>query len=337
MSQTARPAGAEDVPLPVVDLAPFREGDEAARRATADAIDRACRDHGFFYLAGHGVPAPLIERAFAEARRFFALPIERKAAIAIEHSPCHRGWFAVGGENLDVRRQRDGDLKEGVKIGRDLGPDHPRVRDGTPLHGPNQWPDHLPGWRETWLEYYAALEGLGRQLMSAFAVALRLAPDFFEDRLRLPMCTAGPLHYPPHAGPVSEAQLGAGAHTDFGCLTLLAQDDTPGLEVRRRDGGWLPAPPLPGSFVVNVGDMLERWSNDSYRSTVHRVINRTGSDRYSIPFFFDPDFDADISALPGCVPPGETPRYPPTTGGRHLLERIDETFAYHAARRDGAG
>jgi isopenicillin N synthase-like dioxygenase len=315
--------------VPVIDFGPFLAGSAAERKRVALEIGRACRDIGFFYVVHHGVPLALIERVFAEARRFFALPPERKAEIAIEKSPCHRGWFALGGENLDPAKQKEtGDYKEGIKIGRDLPPDHPLVKAGLPLHGPNQWPSGLPGWKETMQEGYGALSRLGREIMHAFALALELSEAHFDRWLTGPMATLGPLHYPPQSGRITEARIGAGAHTDFGCLTILAQDPVGGLQVRNSAKRWIDAPYVPGSFVVNIGDMMERWTNGLFASTQHRVINTSGKDRYSLPFFFDPDFNADLTVLETCTGPGNPPRYPPTTGGQHLLDRIDETFGY---------
>ncbi len=319
--------------IPLIDFGPFRSGMAAERRRVAAEIDQACRNIGFFYIVNHGVARELVEQTFTEAARFFALPPAEKARISIARSPCHRGYFALGDENLDPARQTTaGDFKEGIKIGRDLAPDHPLVLAGTPLHGPNQWPSNLPGWQEAMERYYAALSGLGRELMAAFGLALGLSEDFFEDKLIGPMATLGPLHYPPQRGRITEQRLGAGAHTDFGCLTILAQDASGGLQVQNCAGTWVDAPPIDGSFVVNIGDMMARWSNDLYASTRHRVINLSGRDRYSLPFFFDPDFDAALTCLATCVSPQRPARYPPTTGGQHLLDRIDATFAYRGTR-----
>ena len=315
--------------VPVIDFGRFLAGDAAARRDTARQIGRACRHIGFFFVVGHGVPDELIARTFAEAKRFFDQPAEVKQRISIDRSPCHRGYFSLGGENLDPAKQTAaGDFKEGLKIGRDLSAEHPLVKAGTPLHGPNQWPDGLPGWRETMEECYAGLTSLGREIMHAFALALDLPEDFFDEKLKGPMATLGPLHYPPQLGRITEQRIGAGAHTDFGCLTILAQDETGGLQVQNCAGGWVDAPPIPGSFVVNIGDMMARWTNDLFASTRHRVINVSKRDRYSMPFFFDPEFDTDLTCLGTCQDTGNPPRYPPTTGGQHLLDMINTTFDY---------
>ena len=323
----------ERVPLdriPVIDFAPFLKGSPAERRAVALKIGEACRNIGFFYLTGHGIPRSTIDKVFAEAKRFFDLPVEKKKEIAIEKSACHRGWFAMGGENLDPKQQREtGDFKEGIKIGRDLPLDHPLVKAGTPLHGPDQWPTGLPGWHETMQGYYDAMVALGREVMHAFALALELPEDHFDRWLTGPMATLGPLHYPPQKGQITAARIGAGAHTDFGCLTMLAQDPVGGLQVRNSAGQWIDAPYVAESFVLNIGDMMERWTNGVFSSTLHRVINTSGRDRYSLPFFFDPIFDADLTVLPTCTGPGRPAKYPPTTGGQYLLDRINATFDYH--------
>jgi isopenicillin N synthase-like dioxygenase len=315
--------------IPVIDLGPFLDGAAAARRQVALEIGEACRNIGFFYIVNHGVPADLRAAVFARAAAFFDQPIEKKLEIDIEKSACHRGYFKLGGENLDPAKQKaGGDLKEGVKIGQDLPRDHPLVRAGVPLHGPNQWPDSPPEFKPTMERYFAAMSGLGRQMMQAFALALELPESFFDKDLDLPMATLGPLHYPPQRGQISEAQIGAGAHTDFGCLTMLAQDEVGGLQVRNAAGEWIDAPFVENSFVVNIGDMMARWTNDIFASTLHRVINTSGRERYSIPFFFDPDHDADVSCLETCCGPDRPPKYPPTTGLQHLLDMIDATFDY---------
>jgi isopenicillin N synthase-like dioxygenase len=320
--------------IPLIDFAPFLTGGFAARREVAEKIGLACRHIGFFYLANHGISEALVARSFAEAERFFALPMERKLEIDIEKSPCHRGYFKVGGENLDPAKQKaGGDLKEGIKIGRDLGPDHPLVAAGTPLHGPNLWPQDLPGWQGAMQSYFDALVGLGKQVMHAFALSLDLDECFFDRELTDPMATLGPLHYPPQRGAISEAQIGAGAHTDFGCLTILAQDMNGGLQVKNAAGNWIDATPVAGAFVINIGDMMARWTNNLFASTQHRVINISGAERYSLPFFFDPNFNARVAALETCVDAEHPAVFPPTTSGQHLLDMINATFDYHREKK----
>jgi isopenicillin N synthase-like dioxygenase len=320
--------------IPLIDFAAFLTGGLAERREVAEKIGRACRHIGFFYLTGHGISEALVARTFAEAERFFALPMDRKLQIDIEKSPCHRGYFKVGGENLDPAKQKvGGDLKEGIKIGRDLGPEHPLVAAGTPLHGPNLWPQDLPGWQGAMQSYFDALVGLGKQVMHAFALSLDLEECYFDRDLTDPMATLGPLHYPPQRGSISEKQIGAGAHTDFGCLTILAQDMNGGLQVKNAAGDWIDATPVPGAFVINIGDMMARWTNNLFASTQHRVINVSGAERYSFPFFFDPNYNARVAALETCVDAQHPPVFPPTTSGQHLLDMINATFDYHREKK----
>jgi isopenicillin N synthase-like dioxygenase len=275
--------------LPIVDLS---EG----ARAAAGAIDAACRDTGFFYVVGHGVDDELGLRLEALAREFFALDDEEKSQIAMARGgAAWRGWFPVGGELTSGRPDR----KEGIYFGAELGPDHPRVQAGVPLHGANLFPARPAGLRAAVLEYLDEMTRVGHALLAAMAVALDLEPDWFEANL-----TADPtvlfriFHYPP-SDPDDEA-WGVGEHTDYGLLTILRQDGTGGLEVKS-PSGWIDAPPIPGSFVCNLGDMLERMTGGRYRSTPHRVRNTTGSGRLSFPFFFDPSWDAEIVPTPGAA------------------------------------
>jgi isopenicillin N synthase-like dioxygenase len=275
--------------LPIVDLS---EGPSAA----AGNIDAACRDTGFFYVVGHGVDDELGLRLEALSREFFALDDEEKSQIAMARGgAAWRGWFPVGGELTSGRPDR----KEGIYFGAELGPDHPRVQAGVPLHGANLFPARPAGLRAAVLEYLDEMTRVGHALLASMAVALGLEPAWFDTNL-----TADPtvlfriFHYPPSV-PGDDA-WGVGEHTDYGLLTILRQDDTGGLEVKS-PSGWIDAPPIPGSFVCNLGDMLERMTGGRYRSTPHRVRNTTGSGRLSFPFFFDPSWDAEIVPTPGAA------------------------------------
>jgi isopenicillin N synthase-like dioxygenase len=310
--------------VPVIDIGALRAPDADAKRRTARAIGRACEEIGFLYVANHGVPAAMVERTFAEAKRFFALPLAEKMKIPLKASPNYRGYFPLKDEKTDVTAM--GDLKEGFDLMRELGPDDPDVRAGKPLHGPNQWPENLPGFREAILAYYARMEELARTLLRGMALALELEEDWFADKTRKPLAYLRLLHYPPQAGAIDEKEIGCGAHSDYGCLTILAQDEVGGLQLRNAAGEWIEAPPIPGTFVINLGDQMARWTNERFQATPHRVINRSGRERYSIPFFFDPDYDAVIECLPSCQGPGNPPKYPPITGGAHLLGMLNATF-----------
>jgi isopenicillin N synthase-like dioxygenase len=259
----------------------------------ARAIDAACRDVGFFSVVGHGVDPDLPLRLDVLAREFFARPEHEKAAVAMVHGgTAWRGWFPLDGELTSGTP----DHKEGYYFGRELGPDDPRARAGVPLHGPNLFPATPAALRPTLLAYLDALEALGLRLTAAMSVALGFEPDTLRDRwFRDPVILLRLFRYPP---PTAGAPTrGVGEHTDYGFVTLLWQDASGGLEVRRGDT-WLEVPPQPDAFVCNIGDMLDRVTGGRYRSTPHRVRSPRVADRVSIPFFFDPDWDAVMDELP---------------------------------------
>jgi isopenicillin N synthase-like dioxygenase len=306
--------------LPILDLSSWREDDRASLSAIAAEVGAACRDVGFFYVGNHGVDRGLIERAFAQSRRFFGLPLAERQALAIEKIGGNRGYSGMLHEALDPGRGPD--LKEAFNVGLEIAPDDPEPLSGKPFRSLNAWP-RLPGFRETLLAYYDACAALGARLHRAFANDLGLEPDFFDDKFDRPMATLRLLHYPaPPAG--SEPRTGAGAHTDYGNLTLLATDDVGGLEVRARTGEWIDAPVVPGAFIVNIGDCLMRWTNDVYVSTHHRVA-APPRDRYSIAFFLDPNPDARVEVLASCLAPGAQPKYPPISCADYVQERITAT------------
>jgi len=315
--------------VPVIALSSFRDGPD--KGAMVEAMVRACVQVGFFYVSDHGVPRGLVEGAFEQARRFFAAPEEVKQSLHIRHSPVHRGYFPAFEENTDPTLT--GDLKEGFDLARDLAPDRPEVLAGKPLHGPNVWPDPalLPDFRPRVEAYYAAMNDLARLLLRCFALGLALPEDWFADKVDAPLAQLRLLHYPPQAGFIEERTLGCGAHSDYGCLTILAQDGVGGLQLRNAAGEWIEAPPIPGTFVVNIGDQMARWTNGRFAATQHRVINRSGRERYSLPFFFDPNFDTWVEPLPSCLGPGETPRFAPVLAGDYLLSRYNDTFSYRQA------
>lgn len=306
--------------LPLIDLS------SADDQLLARRIDAACRDSGFFIIVGHGIDAALIARMFDRSRAFFALEQTDKDRWHMSRSTIRRGYEGVGWQALDPGTPVD--LKESFYLGVERGPDDPLVRAGTPNHGPNQWPDErlLPGFRNAVDEYFGALDALARRLMGLLAIALSLPRTYFDAYLRDPMPILRLLHYPPQPADALRGQIGSGAHTDWGAITLLAQDDVGGLEVRRADDHWVLAQPVADSFVVNLGDLMARWTNDRYRSTVHRVINRhAGRDRYSIAYFFEIDYHAIVSALPGCHGEGNPARYRPITAGEHIVEMYRRT------------
>ncbi len=310
--------------IPIVDIADLVSGRDEA--SVAARLGEAAERVGFLYVTGHGIDTGLIEAMFAEAEAFFALPLARKEAVHIRNSPVHRGYFPLFEENTDPTTTAD--YKEGFDLARDLGPEAPEVRAGLPLHGPNQWPDGLTAFRTTAERYFAELMRLGSTLMRGFAIALDQPADYFADKIDRPMAQLRLLHYPPQSGAIEASTLGCGVHTDYGCVTILAQDSNGGLQVCNTDGDWIMAPPVPGAFVVNLGDQMARWTNGRFQATPHRVVNLSGRERYSMPFFFDPNWEAEIACLANCVAPGEAPRFEPVQAGPYLQSRFDATFSY---------
>jgi isopenicillin N synthase-like dioxygenase len=321
--------------VPIIDLAPLRAGSD--RPSVAAAIDRACREVGFFYVVGHGVDPDLCRRLDDQARAFFALPETEKAEIAMARGGrAWRGWFPVGGELTSGVP----DLKEGIYFGAELDPDDPRVREGRPLHGPNLFPERPAGLRETVLAYLGEMTRLGQAILGGMAEGLGLDRSWFADRLTAdPVLLFRLFHYPP--APRDDSGWGVAEHTDYGLLTILGQDEHGGLQVRGTDG-WVDAPPVPDSFVCNLGDMLERLTGGRYRSTPHRVRNTSGADRLSYPFFLDPSWDAVVDRLPIVERPedddGAAERWDRTsvhgftgTYGDYLLGKVAKVFPDLAA------
>jgi isopenicillin N synthase-like dioxygenase len=311
--------------LPVIDLAGLR--DPAADATIARALDDAFRTVGFCYFINTGIDPALVDAVFAGSQRFHARPPEAK--LAIRMNAFHRGYMAPNTsliETSSVARVTRPNYSESFMLMHEVPPYDPRF--GTPLNGPNQWPADLPGFREAVLAYDAALRRFCLRLLAPIALALDLPSDALLPYFRQPTTFLRLLHYPPQPADAPEDAFGAAPHTDYGFITILAQDDTGGLQVRPRDGDWIPAPPIPGSFVVNVADMLARWTNDRWQSTPHRVKNLSGGDRYSCPYFFDMDLDCMVGCLDTCHDAGNPPRHRPIRYGDYLLERLDRNYTY---------
>jgi isopenicillin N synthase-like dioxygenase len=308
--------------IPLIDVARLRSPVLADRQAVAAELGQAARDPGFLYVTEHGIPEALLARMFAAARALFALPDADKLALDIRRSPHNRGYAGAGTEQLDATAAPD--RKEAFNIGLDLAADDPELRAGVAFRGLNVWPE-LPGWRATALDYFAACMELGRLLHRGFALDLGIAEEFFTPLIDRPMATLRMLHYPARDGVAPPEALGAGTHTDYGNITLLATDGVAGLQVRRRDGTWIEAPSIAGALVVNIGDLLMRWTNDIYVSTPHRV-RQPERERYSLAFFLDPNPDALVEVLPACLGAGEAPRYKRVTGADYLRSRLDATY-----------
>lgn len=302
--------------IPVIDISASTSTEEACSQ-----IDAACRGIGFFAITGHDVPSELLDGVLAATREFFAQPLPSKNSLAIELSDHHRGYAGLEGELLQPGMRSD--RKETMDFGPEVPVDDP-LR--SPLEGPNQWPD-LPGFRQAVEGYQTAVLDAAKRLLRLVARALGQEQAFFDQRFVRPLVGTRLIRYPAVAEPLPD-QLGCGAHSDYGCVTLLHTDGTPGLQLADVGGRWHDVVAPDGSFIVNLGDMLARWTNDRYRATVHRVQSPRTADRHSVPTFVNPSYDTVVECLSSCLGDGEQPRYPTTSSGAYLQSRFDETFAY---------
>ena len=291
--------------IPVIDVGP-------AFRGEPGGLERV----GFFYVAGHGVDPAIIAAAFEASREFHALPMAEKLALRLNENNI--GYLPVN-QSIQrastVHKATRPNFNESFFISHERGSDHPDVRAGTPLRGRNQWPAGHEAMRRAMLAYFKALERVGERMLPVLARALDMPADYFapffanEAHINLRF-----LHYPPQDTDDDE-QFGQGPHTDNSFITFLAREDVPGLAVRLPSGEWLAPPVIEGTFLVNLGNVMKRWSNDRFLSTPHGVLNDSGRDRYSIAFFYSPNVHAVIECLPSCVGPDNPPRYPPAVYG----------------------
>ncbi len=337
MSDTAeavRGAGADDSRIPVLDIGPVLEGKRGACAALAHAVARTCEDTGFLVVANHGIAPQLVENTFSQAARFFALPTERKLALKI--GQYNIGYLPFGGQivrHSPVNRNTRPNFSESFYITRDRAADHPDIVSNKKLIGLNRWPENMPEFRAAMVAYFSTMEAMTRRLVPVFAAALDLAEDYFAAAFAEPHCTLRLIHYPPQPDP-GDNEFGFAPHTDNNFITFLAQSALPGLEVRTAEGEWIRPPAVPGTFVVNTGAMLGRYSNDRFKPTPHRVINRNECSRYAIPFFLGPNHDSEIACVPTCIGPDNPPRYEPTTYGAFSARLLTLNFAHRQAAGD---
>jgi isopenicillin N synthase-like dioxygenase len=321
--------------IPPIDLAALHGGDPLSRKRLARAIDEACRDIGFLLVKGHGVSPSLIDGSFEAARFFFDSSPEKKRSVEPTDARV-RGFTPIGAQGLaySLNEATPPDLFERFRMGRCEIPDdeYHRARAAT-YFAPNLWPAFAPGFREALSAYYAAMERLAADLMASFALALELPERFFDDRIDRHISSLCLNHYPSQPEAPLPRQLRAGAHTDYGSLTIVAPTAAPGgLQVRARDGTWIDVEPAPGEFVVNIGDLMAQWTNDRWVSTLHRVANPArevadDSRRISLVFFHQPNEDAVVECLPHCSGAGNAARYAPVTSGEHLTTKLRRSFA----------
>ncbi|XP_020204986.1 2-oxoglutarate-Fe(II) type oxidoreductase hxnY isoform X2 [Cajanus cajan] len=293
-------------------------------------LKQACLDSGFFYVVNHGISQEFLDEVFAQSRKFFTLPHKEKMKIL--RNEKHRGYTPVLDELLDPENQVHGDYKEGYYIGVEKGEHDQESK--KPFYGPNKWPapDVLPGWRETMEKFHREALQVGKAVAKIIALALDLDANFFDQPTMLgeSIATLRLLHYEGQVSDPSKGLYGAGAHTDYGLITLLATDEISGLQIcKNRDAKpqiWEDVAPLKGAFIVNLGDMLERWSNCVFKSTLHRVLGN-GQERYSIAYFLEPSHDCLVECLPTCKSDTNPPKFPPILCRDYLTQRYKDTHA----------
>ncbi|KAF5382423.1 hypothetical protein D9615_002770 [Tricholomella constricta] len=321
--------------IPIIDLVNISSSDPNVQKVLAADIRDACINVGFFYVKNHGIPEETIQTTLEMAKRFFAQPIESKMEaipslqVEIRKTPNFKGYSPLLSGNNDP--DNAGDLQEGFEFGwepLDATQRNDHEKDGV-MAGANIWPSDLPGFREGALHYYHAAVRLGKLLFPLFALALDLPATYFEDKTRNSAALMKLLHYPPQTTPADDRVIGIGAHTDWECFTILWQE--PGiqaLQVLNSKKQWINAPPIQGTLVINLGDQFARWTNDIFKSTVHRAINRNGVRRHSIPLFFGTDYDVKLEPIPSCISPERPLRYESITAGEYVKSRLQATYGY---------
>lgn len=311
--------------IPVIDLHAFRHGGLRTRLTVAAKIAEACRHVGFFYISGHGIAQSLIDETFGASKAFFDQPFETR----MESAATKEWWRGYVPSKLEGEGGAVGGMIQTFRLMLDLPADDPDVVLGKPMHMPNRSVPHLPGFDATVATYMAEMEVLSNTLRRAFALGLDLPEEFFEPFYRRPLIQQSLLYYPPPASDRPEdVKVGAGEHRDTGAFTILMQDDTGGLEVGHLEHEWVAAPPIRGTYVINIGDMMMRWTNGRFVSTLHRVVNRARVARYSMPYFANPDFESIIAPIPQLIEPGTQPAYPPLHFGSYMDEFYKKGMKY---------
>ncbi|EXJ81515.1 hypothetical protein A1O1_07579 [Capronia coronata CBS 617.96] len=315
---------------PILDFSAFYGDDEAAKEKLINEVRECCLHNGFFQITGHQVPEELQQAVLNNIKRFFALPQEEKDKILKDKNTWNRGYEKIGSQILEVGTAPD--LKEGLYIGEDISKDHPYFVHKKLNSGPNVWLETMPGideFKAVTMAYYQAMHALARDVLAVIAQTLDLDPSYFKDFTTDAVATLRCLHYPPQPADSDEKiSRGIGAHTDFGAITLLMQDEVDGLQVyEKTTNEWLDVAPTRGAYVVNLGNAFMRWSNDRYISNLHRVINKSGKERYSIPFFFSGNPDYIIECLPNCREQGQPAKYPPITVEEAVKSSYQQSYA----------
>ena len=321
-------------PFPIFELAPYEAADSGEKQRQAAMVDEICRSTGFLAVSAHGVPQEVIDGAWYQARAFFELPVEIKQQARAPYKGYPYGYLGPEQEALARSRGEDTppDLKESFNGGPLERP--PEITDPDALafcYAETIWPPAPEGFIAAWTAYYASLEALAARMMRVFAAALQLPEEYFDRFVDAPISALRALNYPEQRVPPRPGQLRAGAHTDYGSLTiLLPEEGSRGLEIKTPNGDWTAVPPVAGAFIINIGDLMARWTNDRWVSTLHRVVNPTPQEggllrRQSLAFFHQPNWDAEIKVLESCVLEGAAPKYAPVRSGPYLMSKFRAT------------
>ena len=311
--------------LPVIDITPLYDIEDPNYAVVCTQIDTACREWGFFYIRGYKNNS--LETVQHLAKTFFSKSLLEKLEIDIQkNKSSHRGYGALGVEQLNPDLPHD--FKEVYDMGVHLELTHPDVINKKPLRGPNIYPN-IENWESVMENYFSEMIDLGKVLLNAMSHAIGLPQNYFEECLKESLCALRLIHYPPSQN-TQAGHFQAGAHTDYGCVTILAQDDIGGLQVQDVNGNWIDAPPIPNTYVINIGDMMARWSNDLYKSTPHRVSSPSSKQRFSFPFFIQPSPNTLIHCLPNCYNESNPSKYSPITSMDYLQSRFDATYKHRA-------
>jgi len=313
--------------IPIIDLGPYLAGAPGALDRAGEKLRHALTEIGFYAIVNHGVPAALIRETYAQVARFHAQPLDKKLAIKLDKHNV--GYLPMMGDTLRtsvVANVTKPNMSEALFIARDLPPDHPDVVAGRRFRSANQWPEGLPGLRETIVRYCDTLERLVQKLVRVYARALDLPAAYFDAPFQDFQYKLRATHYPRQPSEAADDEFGIAPHTDTSFLTLLAPNDVPGLAFRAQDGGWIDVPPNPDAFLVNGGQLLLRWTNDRFLATPHRAINRTGGERYALAFFCDANIDWPVAAVPTCVGPDNPPKYETTYYTDYMIRYQARTY-----------
>ena len=322
--------------IPVIDLGPYLADARGAADRTAGELRFALTEIGFYFIVNHGVPPGLVRDTFRQAARFHAEPRDRKLAIRIDKHNV--GYLPMRGDTLrtsTVAAVTKPNLNEALFVARDLPDDHPDVVADRRFRSANRWPADLPGFRDTVVRYCDTMERLVQRLVRLYALALDLPLDYFDQPFREPQYKLRMTHYPPQPDAPAD-EFGIAPHTDTSFLTLLAPNEVPGLSIRTPSGDWIDAPAIADAFVVNGGQLLQRWTNDVFLATPHRAINRSGGERYALAFFCDAAIDCPVEAVPTCVGPDRPPKYPMTSYTDYMIRYQKQTYDLLAAENKDA-